>query len=271
MILRDEQTLSGHIDIFRFLGEDSLELFSGQNVTYDYPDHIHEDYCVVLILKGKEITSYRGQDHTSGPGSLLLFDIDETHSSRSIKTDYRIFKIRPETVNFIGREVLVDHASFSFPTLQIADAGLFRELLRLHIMPGEVSSLEFESGFLSALATLITRHGNQANVREPARREARYANRVRDYLREHYDRDVSLADLTAHTNLSPFYLLRIFQREVGLTPHQYQTQVRIARARKLIRKGCPISQAALETGFYDQSHFTRTFKRIVGTSPGRYF
>jgi len=58
------------------------------------------------------------------------------------------------------------------------------------------------------------------------------------------------------TNLSPFYLLRVFRKQVGCPPHEYQTQVRIARARKLIRKGHSIAEVALESGFFDQSHFS---------------
>jgi AraC-like DNA-binding protein len=70
--------------------------------------------------------------------------------------------------------------------------------------------------------------------------------------------------------MSPFYLLRVFHNAVGVPPHEYQTQVRIAQARKLIRKGMSISQVALTTGFFDQSHLYRNFKRIVGVTPGQY-
>ena len=106
---------------------------------------------------------------------------------------------------------------------------------------------------------------------QPIGREPGYVKLVRDYLKTHYAENVSLAQLTAITNLSPFYLLRVFGNQVGCPPHEYQTQVRIAHARKLIRKGNPISAVALETGFFDQSHFSRNFKRIVGVPPGQYY
>jgi AraC-like DNA-binding protein len=80
-----------------------------------------------------------------------------------------------------------------------------------------------------------------------------------------------LTQLTSLTNLSPFYLLRVFHNRAGFPPHEYQTQVRIAHARKLIRNGTSLSQAALETGFFDQSHLSRNFKRIVGVTPRQYF
>jgi AraC-like DNA-binding protein len=55
-----------------------------------------------------------------------------------------------------------------------------------------------------------------------------------------------------------------------MTPHDYQIQIRVRRARTLLLAGCPIAQAAAEAGFYDQAHLTRHFKRITGISPGRY-
>jgi AraC-like DNA-binding protein len=71
--------------------------------------------------------------------------------------------------------------------------------------------------------------------------------------------------------LSPFHLLRVFRNRAGFPPHEYQTQVRIAHARRLIRAGVPLSQTAVETGFFDQSHLSRNFKRIVGVTPRQYF
>jgi AraC-like DNA-binding protein len=70
--------------------------------------------------------------------------------------------------------------------------------------------------------------------------------------------------------LSPFHLLRVFRAAVGLPPHAYQIQLRVARAKELLRAGMPIAAVAVEVGFVDQSHLTRHFKRLVGVPPGRY-
>jgi AraC-like DNA-binding protein len=55
-----------------------------------------------------------------------------------------------------------------------------------------------------------------------------------------------------------------------MTPHAYVTQVRVRRAKSLLREGLPIAMVAAEAGFYDQAHLTRQFKCIVGVTPGRY-
>ena len=94
--------------------------------------------------------------------------------------------------------------------------------------------------------------------------------RARTYLVEHWDQPVSLAVLSSAAGLSRFELVRQFRAQTGLTPHAFQTNVRINRARELLRTGDPIAQVAAACGFADQPHLTRTFRRAVGITPGRF-
>jgi AraC-like DNA-binding protein len=82
--------------------------------------------------------------------------------------------------------------------------------------------------------------------------------------------NVTLPELARFAGLSPFHLCRVFRASVGMTPHAYQTHLRVRRAKSLLRAGLPIALAATETGFYDQAHLTRDFKRIVRVPPGRF-
>jgi AraC-like DNA-binding protein len=96
-------------------------------------------------------------------------------------------------------------------------------------------------------------------------------NRVKEYLNAYYGRDITLDDLAEVAQFSPYHLLRTFRSSVGLTPHAYLIQIRIEEGKRLLRTGNPISDVSATTGFTDQSHFTRHFKRIMGITPGQYF
>lgn len=81
---------------------------------------------------------------------------------------------------------------------------------------------------------------------------------------------MSLAELAELSGVSRFQLLRGFAREVGITPHAYLVQRRVRLARQLLAKGQTPVQAAMQAGFADQSHMTRSFVRQIGVTPSRY-
>jgi AraC-like DNA-binding protein len=152
----------------------------------------------------------------------------------------------------------------------ILDRDLAWNFLRLHVaLEGAAPRLEQDARLLSMLTSLVERH---AGVRPspPPGRERRAVRLAREYLEDNLGRGVPLEELARLTNLSPFYLTRVFREEVGLPPHAYQTQARLGLARSLLLRGWTAARVARETGFADQSHLTRRFKRLVGVTPGRY-
>lgn len=94
--------------------------------------------------------------------------------------------------------------------------------------------------------------------------------RARDYMDINYSENITLDELAAIAYLSPFQFIRSFQREIGLTPHAYLIHRRVMQARLLLKAGWTAARAAVETGFTDQSHLHRHFKRMLGVTPGQY-
>ncbi len=103
-----------------------------------------------------------------------------------------------------------------------------------------------------------------------ARAEHAAVRRARQHLCDRWDQRVALADLAVVAGLSQFELIRCFRADTGLTPHAYQVNLRISRARALRAGEITPAVVAAECGFSDQPHLTRTFKRAVGLSTGRY-
>ncbi len=93
---------------------------------------------------------------------------------------------------------------------------------------------------------------------------------AREYLEHHCEQVVRLEELTRVARMSPYYLTRIFQREVGIPPYEYLVKIRLTRAHVLLQEGKTISEAAYSSGFADQSHLTRFFKKHTGMTPGEY-
>jgi AraC-like DNA-binding protein len=153
----------------------------------------------------------------------------------------------------------------------VFDKDILALYLDLHLtLETRGSRLAGELLLLELMARLVTRYAQEPASTKASGQERQPISRVRDYLTESYAENVRLDQLAQIAGLSAFHLSRVFCREVGMPPHAFQTQVRIARAKTLIRQGHPISHVAMLTGFADQSHFTRHFKRLVQLTPGQY-
>jgi AraC-like DNA-binding protein len=103
---------------------------------------------------------------------------------------------------------------------------------------------------------------------EPRRHNATSA--MREYLDAHVADDVSLQELADLVGMTRSHACTAFRRAVGVSPHAYQIQARIRQGREMLACGASIADVVAVTGFYDQSHFTRHFKREVGITPARY-
>lgn len=91
-----------------------------------------------------------------------------------------------------------------------------------------------------------------------------------EHLERHFDRDVSLAELAAAVHVSPFHLHRVFRAAMGVTPHEYVAQLRVARACDLLREGWSVAETAAAVGYRSSGHFARIFRARTGATPSVY-
>lgn len=91
-----------------------------------------------------------------------------------------------------------------------------------------------------------------------------------DRLTNHFSDSLPLDNLAKDLYLSKYYLIRKCKRNLGLTPHKFHLQNRIRKAQALLFTNKSVTGASIDTGFYDQSHFDKAFKKIVGISPTEY-
>jgi AraC-like DNA-binding protein len=95
--------------------------------------------------------------------------------------------------------------------------------------------------------------------------------RVLTYMRRNCTQRVTLEDVAEKAHLSPSYFSRVFHAQTGRTFSDYLARLRIDHAKRLlVQSALDMAQIAAQSGFYDQSHFTRTFKNVTGLTPGAY-
>ena len=253
----------------------NLELLHATYFTHAFAPHSHEGFAIGVIEKGSEKFDYRHRHFIAPAGSIVVINPGEPHTGQAASQQGWSYRMLYPTAQLLQRAAsqLVsrpqDVPFFRLPVIH--DPALAKRILTLHTTLEEsLSTLERETYFLGAFAELIAHHADNRPTPHPLRADWRRVRLVREYLDAHFAEDVSLEQLAHLAAVSPFHLLRIFRRDVGLTPHAYFTQVRVSQAKSLLLSGLPITQVALDTGFSDQSHFTKRFKQIMGVTPGQY-
>lgn len=208
---------------------------------------------------------------------FLMQHLGETVSGVSLEEKpISVWTLRlfPNLMEEVQRSLHMLDQPVYFPAMLAQDvlnaslAGLVRETVQAYDEP--TSSLERESRLLRLMHAVFTHCAEVPPRDAKLGREHRSVKKVKEAIRAHPESDVSLDMLSALTGLSKFHLLRVFKREVGVTPHLYQTCLRVHLAKVKLGRGHDLAQIALGLGFADQAHFTRVFKRYTQVTPGQF-
>ena len=157
-----------------------------------------------------------------------------------------------------------------FPRPRIADLSLARRFLALHrAMEHPTWTLQSEGLLADFLHALAERSPPPGNYGRAARTDPALA-RACEFLADNLARNVTLDELAAAAGVSRFRLARLFTAGLGVPPHRFQIAQRVKLARRLLERGADIGETAARTGFFDQSHMHRHFRRSLGTTPREY-
>jgi AraC-like DNA-binding protein len=253
-----------------------VELLRAHYVTQTFNRHTHDGFAVGVIEEGALGFYYHGENVIAPAGMVNLVNPGEVHTGHAATRGgwtYRMFYLDASLLQNAACEMTDRRESIPFFREGVlCDETLAGALRTLHVglETGQLSRLEVESRFLDVLTQLIGRHAEPKPILRPVSREPAAVKRARKYIEACYAENVSVQELASIARLSPFHFIRVFQKQTGMPPHAYLMQTRLRRAQALLDQGWRIVDAAYETGFADQSHLTKHFKRTLGYTPGQY-
>ena len=259
-------------DFSRFLRipEGRCELLSARYSNQHFGRHSHDRYALGVITQGVEKLYYRGTNHFGTAGTVVTLTPGEIHDGVPVDEAgwvYRMLYIEPTWLNDVvlqGRDGASHVHLFREPMAD--DPALASALLAAHsTLAASAMPLERETVLIEALAGLFQRHGVELAGQGRSERDA--VRRIRSRLDSELEHNLSLETLGLEAGMDPLYLIRVFKREVGVAPHSYQIQKRVARVQALLRAGMDLAEASVACGFFDQSHMARAFKKVVGVTP----
>lgn len=250
-----------------------LEILSCAN-DRQFAAHLHDGYVLWLNSAGGEHYQVKGASDILQPGSISIIEPGVVHANRPCSPERRHLRSFYFSERFLvnmSERIFGDSRWSVLPTSVLTDRTLWREFVVLHEdLLHSAPSFQAEEAIVSGFGRLLTsRKGLQAGE-EAVAVDGWRMRRVMEYFTAHIDRQFTLDEVAAEVQCTSFHLIRLFRAAKGVAPHSYLVQLRLEHARKLLADGCAIVDAALRSGFSDQSHLTRLFKTRFGVTPGEY-
>ncbi|KLN55257.1 helix-turn-helix transcriptional regulator [Variovorax paradoxus] len=254
-------------------GVRGLDLLHADFTTHDYAPHVHDSLVVAVTEVGGSEFKSRGRTDIAHEQALLVFNPCEPHSGRmggSKRWRYRSFYLAEPGIKDVLTSLGIDQPRH-FTANVFRDPDLVARFLALHrALAGEPDPLLHQELLVRGFGALFRRHA-EAGQRVPvAPADARLLAPVLELMRDCHAERLTLEQMGQVADLTTFQLIGMFNRLTGLTPHTYLTQLRLRAAIRQLDAGQSVADAALASGFYDQSALNKHFKRTFGMTPLQY-
>lgn len=230
------------------------------------PNHFHDYPYISFILRGGYEEKIRNRSNERFPQTVIFHPPQEGHAVNFFDAQTLIFQIKIETAfnqDDHLKSIFEDSFSVKNETLNLILTRIYSE----HKRNDNFSNLAIHGLMLELLAEV----GRYKSEKKNKDKNPKWLGKIKEILSDDFNSKRTLEEIAAQINVHPVYLSREFRRLTGCTIGEFTRRLRIEKAcRKLAKSEKKLSEIAVELGFYDQSHFTNTFKRITGITPAEY-
>ena len=262
----------------RFWRDEALPFIEARSIhdgrEVRYAKHAHETFSIGIVTNGRCSYSNGKTRESIGAGAVVVMNPGDAHAcnpSGDERWSYRMLYVDVPWLTGIQEDLGVSrsHHFQPFSTTVTTQPALYAGLRRLYevLTDQQADHLQKQSAALTFMMEAV-------QTLSPAPASARQGHlgleRAAEFIRHNCARPLKLDEICSAANLSGSYLIRAFKEKYGLTPHAYLTNCRIELSRSQLRRGRPIAEVALAAGFADQAHLQRSFKKLVGATPGQY-
>ncbi|MGF1769745.1 AraC family transcriptional regulator [Enterovibrio makurazakiensis] len=251
-----------------------LEILQATYEKQAFSRHTHEGYTVGVIRHGAQRFWRNGGYHIAPTSSIILVNADQIHDGHSASEGGWTYEaMYPTEAQFdaVTKDLGLASTTPYFPYAVEQDPKLSHQLLTLFsLLRNSEDTLLTETYAHHLLLTLTCRFNKRPQLPKDIAKIVPQLELVREYLHQHASDTVSLETLSTLSGISPYHLVRQFKSRFGLPPHAYQIQQRIRLAQSMLKNGFSLVDCAVSSGFHDQSHLHRHFRRTIGVTPKQY-
>lgn len=249
-----------------------VEAYQLKGILQSFPMHFHEYYVIGFIDKGKRHMKCKQGEFDLQQHDIILFNPYDQHQCAPIENsflEYRAINVPTSTMKALCCDIIDNDSLPVFQCNVIQDEECLYYLESLYTMITQQSDPFEKEEFLILLLTRLLQTYTSHFVLEE-KQEHIHLSQACSYMKDHMQERIEMKELCELCAMSPSTLLRSFTKAYGVTPYRYLEMLRLQHAKSLLEKGATILDAAITSGFCDQSHFTNFFHTFIGISPGAY-
>lgn len=241
-----------------------LEIKICQDELHAYKDHLHEELSIGLVERGATNLNVNGKDYYIKAKEAIIIYPFVTHRCQPIDLNNWQF-----TMIFISenlyRDILDLNKTRVIGIKKLNNEDYQRINTILDTIKGNISTMEKEEKIISMLADIFI--NCEINIDLITDRQLK---EIKDYIKTNFLEQLKLEEMEKTLGLNKFRIIRSFKNSCNTTPAAYQLQLRVNYGKHLIEENSNLAEVALTSGFYDQAHFTKEFKKAYGITPKQY-
>ena len=243
-----------------------VEVKTCSNDVHAYKDHLHEELSVGYIEEGASILNVNGKDYHMEAGEAIIIYPYVSHKCQPVDINnwrFTMIYIRnefcEEMFNHLGGNKAIG--------IKKLGASEFDQIKCLaEVLKSDTCGFDKEVELISTLIQLLKLEDVAIKFES-----SKKLMEIKAYIEENFLKTLSLTDIEKTFGINKFILIRNFRKKFNATPNAYQLQMRVNYGKGLLKSSNDIADVALRSGFYDQAHFTKEFKKAYGITPLNYY
>lgn len=236
--------------------------------------HYHNMICIIALKQGSAKFVVNDKEIILKKDKLIVINPNEVHFSicDEENKDYYVIYIDRDWYKALQNQIFNTNEIIALPNI-LDDLNINEDFFNLFSILCENSNLidviDKELKIFNFLKSIFNKYMDE-KVFLKIEETSKIAKEFKEYIEDNISSKLSLTSISKELKVSPYHIIRICNQDFGLSANAYIVNKRVHRAKKLISEGVDISQAAVDVGFYDQSHLTNVFKKVFALTPKAY-
>lgn len=256
---------------------EGMDVLRSNCCSHRYSAHAHESFVVAAFSGGAQKYRIGKTQGVALPGTVMIIPCGEIHTGESALKNgswsYSAFYPGPEIFERMSEHIFGHtRGSLDFgSSFLIEDEELALNIVQAATITLEsIDLLEKQEVVQGVFDILIKRYSLRDGSRPSLSIPNAPIQKSIEYIADNIYNQLSIHEISKISGLSDYHFMRLFKSKINMTVHQFVTYRRLQKARALLIDGMPVASVGPSVGFYDQSHFTRHFRRAYGVTPYRY-